>query len=118
MYLYNKFKFYDHKILYSGKTVIIDSTKGEMPLHKKFVESSYGMEIDLQNPINVDVPVRIIHGVQDDSVPYKNSITLMNSLASKDVDVLYRKAGDHRMCSQEDLSLLSETLDKMITSLG
>ena len=116
--LYNKCTLDDQKSLDAGKTVIINSSQGEMPLHKKFVESSYEMEIDLQNPINVDVPIRIIHGVQDDSVPYKNSITLMNSLASKDVDILYRKAGDHRLCNQEDLSLLSETLDKIITSLG
>ena len=68
----------------------------------------------MTKPINIDCPVRILHGVQDDSVPYKNSIELMRLITSHDVDLLYRKAGDHRLCTENDLELLTETVDKMV----
>ena len=114
---YNDCTLAQQKELDLDKTVIMKSPYGEIPFSKRFCESSREVELDLTKPIKVNVPVRILHGVQDESVPYENSISLMKLLQSEDVDLLYRKAGDHRLCGNVDLQLLSDTLDKMIKNL-
>jgi abhydrolase domain-containing protein 10 len=71
---------------------------------------------------NIDVllfnfPTRIIHGVQDETVPFEQSLKLMELLKSDDVDLVYRKTGQHRLSEPEDLKLISKTLDDLLDQL-
>src|SRR5690606_26932718 len=50
----------------------------------------------LDRPINLTMPVRLLHGMQDDAVPWKLSLTLAERLRAKDVRVTFVKGGDHR----------------------
>jgi len=111
---YNECTLEDKEMLDAGKTIVIKSAHGELPMSKNFRETSFEVELDLSSPINVNCPVRILHGVLDESVPYENSIGLMKLITSNDVDLLYRKAGDHRLSEKNDLELLSQTIDTMM----
>ncbi len=51
-------------------------------------------------------PVRILHGMEDDAVPWRESLTLMDKLASDDVRVTYVKGGDHRLSEPGQLAML------------
>ena len=113
---YNECTLEDKKLLDAGETIVIKSAQGELPMSKNFRDTSLGVELDLSSPINVDCPVRILHGVLDESVPYENSIEIMKLLTSNDVDLLYRKAGDHRLSKEHDLELLCQTIDTMMKS--
>lgn len=51
-------------------------------------------------------PVRILHGMEDDAVPWRNSLDLMNKLTSADVRITYVKGGDHRLSEPDQLDML------------
>jgi len=51
-------------------------------------------------------PVRILHGLLDDAVPWRESLTLMDKLASTNVRITYVKDGDHRLSEPDQLEML------------
>ena len=64
-------------------------------------------------PIPLDVPVRLLHGLADISVPWQLSLRLAERLVSRDVEVILVKGGDHRLSTEPDLKRLSQTLDAL-----
>lgn len=71
----------------------------------------------LRGPIALDVPVRLLHGLADSSVPWQLSLRLAERLASHDVAVTLIKDGDHRLSSEADLARLARTLDGLLADL-
>jgi pimeloyl-ACP methyl ester carboxylesterase len=67
-------------------------------------------------PIALGMPVRLLHGLSDRSVPWQLSLRLAERLASRDVVVNLIKDGDHRLSSPADLARLAQTLDELIGS--
>ena len=61
--------------------------------------------------------LRILHGVEDDIIPFERSMKLMELLTSNDVDLIYRKRGGHRLAELNDLKLLSQTLESLLEQL-
>src|SRR5215204_4521653 len=49
----------------------------------------------LGKPIPLDMPVRLLHGMRDESVPWRLSLALAERLASRDVAVTLLRDGDH-----------------------
>ena len=64
--------------------------------------------------IPVACPVRLLHGMLDDAVPWQTSLDLAERLASRDVVVTLIKDGDHRLSSDADLTRLAATLDELL----
>uniref|UniRef100_A0A8C7KVB3 Palmitoyl-protein thioesterase ABHD10, mitochondrial n=2 Tax=Oncorhynchus TaxID=8016 RepID=A0A8C7KVB3_ONCKI len=71
----------------------------------------------LQSPIPVTCPVRLIHGMKDQDVPWHISMQLAERVLSNDVDVILRKHGQHRMAEKEDIKLIVYTIDDLIDKL-
>ena len=67
-------------------------------------------------PIPLDMPVRLLHGMRDESVPWELSLRLADHLLSRDVAVTLIKDGDHRLSSKADLARLERTLDELVAS--
>jgi pimeloyl-ACP methyl ester carboxylesterase len=63
--------------------------------------------------IALDCPVRLLHGMRDQSVPWQTSLRLAERLRSRDVAVTLVKDGDHRLSTQPDLDRLAATLDEL-----
>jgi alpha-beta hydrolase superfamily lysophospholipase len=59
-------------------------------------------------------PVRLLHGMRDDAVPWQTSLRLAELLGSRDVTVTLVKEGDHRLSSNADLARLAATLDELV----
>ncbi|XP_044522722.1 palmitoyl-protein thioesterase ABHD10, mitochondrial [Gracilinanus agilis] len=72
----------------------------------------------LHSPIPVKCPVRLLHGMKDDVIPWHTSMQVADRVISKDVDVILRKNGDHRMKEKEDIKLLVCTIDDLIDKLS
>ncbi|XP_031445840.1 mycophenolic acid acyl-glucuronide esterase, mitochondrial [Phasianus colchicus] len=72
----------------------------------------------LNSPIPIMCPIRLIHGMRDGDVPWQISMQVADRVLSKDVDVILRKAGQHRMSEKEDTKLLVNTVDDLIDKLA
>jgi pimeloyl-ACP methyl ester carboxylesterase len=68
----------------------------------------------LDGPIDLDIPVRLIHGLEDNVVEWQRSAQVAGLLMSDQVSLLKVEFGDHRLSRPADLrhirSLLSELL--------
>ena len=69
----------------------------------------------MRKPIALDCPVRLVHGMSDDAVPWRTSLALAERLRSRDVTVTLVKDGDHRLSREADLARLGGILDELIS---
>ena len=87
------------------------SPYGEAPYvtTRAFWESGESLKL-LGDGIDIRCPVRLLHGLDDEDVPWKISLRLTGRLASGDVRTLLVKGGDHRLSRPSDVALLIETV--------
>jgi pimeloyl-ACP methyl ester carboxylesterase len=71
-------------------------------------------QLVMREPIALTCPVRLVHGMHDEAVPWQTSVVLANRLDSRDVVVTLVKEGDHRMSREPDLARLGQTLDELL----
>ncbi len=64
-------------------------------------------------PIPFDGPVRILHGMEDETVPWQFATRTAEALTSEDVVVTFIKNGDHRLSDAENLSRLMAAVDEV-----
>lgn len=69
----------------------------------------------LRGPIDISVPVRLLHGKADTSVPWQVSHRLAEKITGPDVRTIYIPDGDHRLSRPQDLKLLTDTLDGLVS---
>ena len=67
----------------------------------------------LQAPMRLDCPVRILHGMQDADVPWRNSLDLVDRLQGDDIVLTYIKSGDHRLSEPADIARLVATVEEL-----
>lgn len=95
----------------------------DMPSHYPG-ESSYRIEQALlaeaesscllAAPIDIDIPVRLLHGMQDADIPWQHSLTIAECIAGDDVELCLIKGGDHRLSRPEDIRRLLSELDGLL----
>ena len=68
----------------------------------------------LGTEVAIDVPVRLLHGQCDDSVPWQLSLELAQCLRTRDVEIQLIKSGDHRLSEPADLQRLLDTVEQLI----
>lgn len=84
-----------------------------LPFSRALIERS-AAHLVMQHKIQITCPVRILHGMQDQAVPWQLSLRLVDNLASDDVRLIYVKAGDHRLSEPQDLTLLEQTFSALL----
>ncbi|WP_353208843.1 alpha/beta hydrolase [Sphingorhabdus sp.] len=67
----------------------------------------------LTHIVEIDCPVRLIHGQCDPDVPWETSVKLAQQLRSSDVQTILLKDGDHRLSRDQDIALLIDTVAKL-----
>ena len=73
--------------------------------------------LELSRPLDIECPMVIMHGMEDEVVPHEMSLSLAKSVRTRNVDLVLRKDGDHRLSREEDLQLMTDCLDRLIGSL-
>ena len=71
----------------------------------------------LRDEIPLDCPVRLIHGTNDEDVPWQTSLKIAERLRSQDVETLFVKNGDHRLSEAHDLNRLCRTVGRLLDKL-
>lgn len=72
---------------------------------RTFWESAQEMRL-LEHPIAIDVPVRLIHGEDDPTVPLEVANRLMRQLRSADVQLTIIKGGGHRLSEPHEIDAI------------
>ena len=67
----------------------------------------------LRRPIPLHCPVRLLHGMRDEAVPWMTSSRLAERLLSDNVRVFLVKDGDHRLLRDEDIGCLTGAVDEL-----
>ncbi len=88
-----------------------------LPLTWKLLEDG-AAHLLLGGEIALGCPVRILHGMRDAQVPWRQSLQLAELLASDDVRLVYVKDGDHRLSRSQDLALLLATVAGLLGQDG
>lgn len=76
-------------------------------------ESAQEMRL-LEHPIDIDVPVRLIHGEEDPTVPLEVANRLMRQLRSPDVQLTIIKGGGHRLSEPHEISAILGQLTALL----
>ncbi len=84
----------------------------DVPLSQAFFDDAAAHEV-LGGPIRFDGAVRILHGMQDDVVPWQHGVRLLEALTSPHARMELIKDGDHRLSRDQDL----DRLVAMVTEL-
>lgn len=71
----------------------------------------------LDDEIALDIPVRLIHGIKDDDVPWDFTRTIQDQLKSDDVTAILIKDGDHRLSRDQDIERICAELDDLCAKL-
>ncbi|OCT94476.1 palmitoyl-protein thioesterase ABHD10, mitochondrial [Xenopus laevis] len=71
----------------------------------------------LKGPVPITCPVRLIHGMKDEDVPWHVSVEIGDCILNADVDIILRKHGQHRMSEKDDIKLIVYTIDDLIDKL-
>ncbi len=71
----------------------------------------------MEAAIPLACPVRILHGQQDETVPWRLSLDLADLLTSTDVQLHLIKDGDHRLSRPQDIAQLTRTVDELRAAL-
>ena len=83
------------------------------PITKELIEEGR-KHLLLKNNINIDCPVRLIHGILDEDVPSHLSITLGQQLTTDNMCINLIEDGDHRMSNPENIELLYDTIEDLM----
>jgi pimeloyl-ACP methyl ester carboxylesterase len=79
----------------------------------KLIEEGRNHLVLDRGPAPIRCPVRILHGMRDPDVPWRNSLALVDKLTTDDVVVTFTKDGDHRLSTPADLARLCHTVDEL-----
>ena len=71
----------------------------------------------LGGPIAIDVPVRLIHGMQDMDVPWETTARIAERLTATDVEIALVKNGGHRLSEPADLDRLRAIVGALLRQI-
>lgn len=82
---------------------------GPYPITRNLIEESRA-HLVLGHPIPFDGPVRILLGLQDETIPVAHILRTADAIASQDIEITLIKDGDHRLSNPNDLDKLRATV--------
>jgi pimeloyl-ACP methyl ester carboxylesterase len=106
-----------HELMQQGSILLPSQYDPAGYRHSRAMIEEADRHLLLDHPIAIDAPVRLLHGLADDAVPWQTSLQLAERLTSRDAAVTLVKDGDHRLSSEADLARLAQTLDALIAAL-
>jgi len=86
------------------------------PLTKRLIEEGRNHLIgEGAGPLEFDLPIRILQGMEDPDVPWGHALDLVDLLHCGDVELTLIKDGDHRLSRPQDLTRLELTVAALVS---
>lgn len=102
------------EMLTQGKVMLPDCNGGTPYAITKELLLESRAHMVLNGPIPITCPVRLMHGMKDEDVPWEFSLSLNEKLESKDVRVKLITNGTHRLSEPENLATLCKIVESLI----
>lgn len=80
------------------------------PITRTFLEDGARWSILGEEPIPIEVPVRILQGGEDPDVPWRHALALAHALKAPDVVFTLVKDGDHRLSRPQDIARIVDAV--------
>jgi pimeloyl-ACP methyl ester carboxylesterase len=90
--------------------------EGPYPITMKLIEEGR-RHLLLERPIAIHCPVRLLHGMRDEDVPWTTAPRIAEKLLAEDVRVMVIKDGDHRLSRDQDILRLCVTVEELCREL-
>jgi len=71
----------------------------------------------LRGPLEINVPIRLLHGMQDAEVPWQTATKIAECATSQDVGIHLIKDAGHRFSEPAQLQLLQDTVARLVLDL-
>ncbi len=91
---------------------------GPYPISAHFVTEAAPHRVLTHPTLAFAGPVRMLHGLADDEVPWPLSARLLERLASPDARLTLVKGGNHRLSTAADLALMCQMVDELTQTLS
>ena len=82
-------------------------------ISREFIEDGR-RNLLLDGPIEVDCPVRLLHGQRDTDVPWQVSVDAAALIETDDVRVVLTKDGDHGLSRPSDIEVLVVSVEELL----
>lgn len=107
--------FTREKITRDGQLITPNCYEGEEDyiITHKLIEDGR-KNLLLRSPMQINCPIRLLHGMEDEDVPYEYASKIAENVTSDDVEIHLLKTSGHRMSAPNELQLLKETLISLL----
>lgn len=105
-------------VLSKGR-VLIPSDYGPDPyVFTKALFDDGAANLVLTQPIETDIPVRLLQGTADPDVPWQTALQIAEILTTEDCEIILVPDGDHRLSRDIDLKRLVRVVDGLCEDCG
>ena len=87
-------------------------------ISRKLIESSRKYNMLNKSKIDINCPIRIIHGLIDPVVPYEKSLNFAKKVESKDVKLYMEKNMNHDLTLENNLDTLEKVVKELIIDVN
>ena len=100
---------------------MIYEDEGNLPsgdlISRKLIESSKKYNMLNKDKIDIKCPIRIIHGLKDELVPYEYSLKFSEKVESQDVKLYIEKNMNHNLTIKNNLDCIVKVVEEFINEL-
>ena len=111
--MWKKFNRKIKKIIMTKKIYHLDHGEYSYPLTKQLILDGRKNKI-LNNKINLNIPIVLLHGKKDEIVPLKVSRNILKICRKSKKKLIKIKNGDHSLSRKSDLKILCSELKNLI----
>ena len=100
------------EIMEQGQTLRPSDYGDPYPITRDLIEDGQQWAL-LDEPVGLNLPIRILQGMQDPDVPWQHAFKLIDVLQSEDIVFSLIKDGDHRLSRDQDIERLVATCESL-----